>query len=262
MVEAARLLAVYLRIGILAELQYRANLYVQAFRSIVSLATGLAGLAVVFGHAQTLAGWRPADLMVVLGVYYVISGLIRAAIQPAMERLMEDVRNGTLDYVLTKPGDSLVLVSVRATAVWRLIDVGLGMAVIAYAVTRGDIRAGAMETGAFVVGLIAAAVIVWSFMVILATMSFWFVRLENILVIFQSMYEAGKWPVSIYPGWLRAVLTFVVPVAFAVTVPAGTLGGRTDPAMLGGAVALAAVLAVAARQFWFVGLRRYAGASA
>ena len=29
--------------------------------------------------------------------------------------------------------------------------------------------------------------------VILATFAFWFIKVENILVIFQSMYQAGRW---------------------------------------------------------------------
>lgn len=260
--ESFRLLRIFMRVSILADLQYRTNLYVQMFRSGLSLATGLVGLSVVFSHASNLAGWRPSDLLVVLGVYYLISGVVRFAIQPAMERLMADVRTGTFDYVLTKPGDSLLLVSVRATAIWRLVDVVLGGAVIGYAMTRGDTVVAPWDVAAFVVGLLAAIVTVYSFLVILSTLSFWFVRLENILVIFQSMYEAGRWPVEIYPGWLRAALTFVVPVAFAVTVPAGALTGRIGPEYLAGAVAIAIALAVVARQFWFVGLRHYAGASA
>jgi len=45
------------------------------------------------------------------------------------------------------------------------------------------------------------------------------VRVWNILVGFQGMDEAGCWPVDIYPPWPRAALTFVVPVAFAITAP-------------------------------------------
>ena len=98
---------------------------------------------------------------------------------------------------------------------------------------------------------------------ILATSAFWLVRVENILMIFQSMYEAGRWPVSIYPGWLRFALTFIVPVAFAVTVPAQALAGRLDvagPRRARGC--FAAALFTAARLFWQAGLRRYQGASA
>jgi ABC-2 type transport system permease protein len=64
----------------------------------------------------------------------------------------------------------------------------------------------------------------------------------NILVVFQSMYEAGRWPVSIYPQWLRWSLTVVVPVAFATTVPAQALAGRLTWQALLGAVTLAVTL--------------------
>ncbi len=110
--------------------------------------------------------------------------------------------------------------------------------------------------------LLAGGVIIYSFWLILATLSFWFVRVENILVIFQSMYEAGRWPVSLYPGWLRFGLTFIVPVAFATTVPAEALTGRLSWETLLGAVALAAVLLLVSRGFWRLGLRHYSGASA
>lgn len=37
---------------------------------------------------------------------------------------------------------------------------------------------------------------------------------------------AGCYPIGIYPGWLRGGLTFLAPLAFAVTVPAEALTGR------------------------------------
>ena len=76
------------------------------------------------------------------------------------------------------------------------------------------------------------------------------------------MYEAGRWPISLYPGWLRFGLTFLVPVAFATTVPAEALTGRLDTPTLFGALALAAALLVASRLFWRTGVRHYSGASA
>jgi ABC-2 type transport system permease protein len=105
-------------------------------------------------------------------------------------------------------------------------------------------------------------VIIYCFFLILATLSFWFVRIENILVIFQSMYEAGRWLVSLYPAWLRYGLTFVVPIAFATTIPAEALTNRLNLTTLLGAVGLALILLVISRIVWRVGLRHYSGASA
>jgi ABC-2 type transport system permease protein len=183
-------------------------------------------------------------------------------IRPSMERLMEGVRLGTLDFVLTKPVDSQLMVSVRQVDIWRLIDVVLGGAVVVFSVLRLGERIGPLQAGAFGLLLLAGVAIIYSFLLLLSTLAFWLVRLENILVIFGSMYEAGRWPVGIYPTGLRILLTFVVPVAFAVTIPVESLVDRLEPITLLGALALAVAFLLVSRWFWRLGLRHYTGASA
>jgi len=257
-----RLVWVFVRIGVMGELAYRVNFIVQLFQSLLGLGTALAGLAVVFSHTDTLGGWRPDELLALVGVYLLVGGAINLVIQPSMERLIESVREGTLDYVLTKPEDAQLLVSVQAVQIWKLVDVVLGTGVLIVALVRLREAVGPGQAAAFVVALLSGGAIVYSFWLILATCSFWFVRVENILVIFQSMYEAGRWPVSLYPQWLRFALTFLVPVAFATTVPAEALSGRLTAQTLLGAVTLAAALLIVSRLFWRVGIRYYSGASA
>jgi len=257
-----RLLWLHLRIGVLNELQYRANLGIQFLESFFVVVSTLVGLWFVFTKTDSLSGWRPSELLVVIGVYLIVGGLTRVVIQPSLTRFMEDVRLGTLDFALTKPVDAQVLASVRQVEVWKGIDVLFGLAILGIGMSRLGQTIGAGTAIAFVVALAAGVTIVASFLTILATCSFWFVRLQNIFVIFQSMFEAGRWPVGIYPPWLRATLTFLVPVGFAVTVPAEGLVGRLTWPTLLGAVALATVLPLVARRFWRVGIRHYSGASA
>jgi ABC-2 type transport system permease protein len=76
------------------------------------------------------------------------------------------------------------------------------------------------------------------------------------------VYQAGRWPVGIYPDWLRTGLTFLVPVAFAVTVPAEALLARLLPQTLLLTLALTIVMLAASRAFWKLGVRNYSGASA
>ena len=77
------------------------------------------------------------------------------------------------------------------------MDIFLGIAVLVALVRLGE-RVGWQQASLFGLALLCGAAIVYSFWLILATFSFWFVRVENILVIFQSMYQAGRWPVGIY----------------------------------------------------------------
>lgn len=257
-----RLLWTYFRVGALGELAYRANFFFQLFESLLELGTAVAGLAVIFTYTSTLGGWTPDQVLALVGVFFLMGGAIRMIIQPSMQQLIESVRDGTLDFSLVKPVDAQALSSIQRVEIWKLTDVGLGIGVLAVALARLGTRVGALHAAGFAAALIAGGVIVYSFWMILATSAFWLVRVENILMVFQSMYEAGRWPTSIYPGWLRFALTFIVPVAFAVTVPAQALAGRLTWQLLAGAWVFAAVLFVGARLFWKAGLRRYGGASA
>lgn len=256
-----RLVAAFLRIGVMGEAAYPANFLAHIVDSALELGTALAGLALIFAHTATLGGWRSEELVALVGVYFLVGGVIGLVIQPGMEQLTESVRDGTLDFTLAKPEDAQLLVSVWRVEIWKLVDVAMGLVVLGIALARLGQRVGIAQAAAFAAALLAGGVIVYSFWLILATTAFWLVRVENILVIFQSVYEAGRWPVGIYPAWLRFALTFLIPVAFAITVPAQALAGRLAWPLLAGAAAFAAVLFVAARLFWRSGVRHYSGAS-
>lgn len=257
-----RILWTFFRLGAMNELAYRVNFFTQIFQAVISLALALGGLAVVFSQTDTLAGWYPSELLALVGVYLIVGGLINLMIQPSMQRFMEDVRLGTLDFIILKPEDAQFLISVRQVEIWKLIDILMGVGVLVVALMQLGAQFGLSQAVAFGIALLAGATIVYSFWMMLATSAFWFVKTENILVIFQSMYQAGRWPVTIYPVWLQTILTFLVPIAFAVTVPAQALTGRLTGQTLALAVAVAVGLFLAARWFWRFGIRFYSGASA
>jgi ABC-2 type transport system permease protein len=257
-----RLLFVFFRVSVLNETAYRVNFFVQLFQSLLELGTALAGLGVVFSYTNNLSGWSPDEMLALVGVYFLIGGLISLVIQPGMSGLIDAVRDGTLDFTLTKPEDAQLLVSIQRVAFFSLIDFLMGLGVLVAALVQLGEKIGLGQAAAFVGMLLAGGVIVYSFWLFLASLSFWFVRVENLLEIFRSMYEAGRWPVSLYPGWLRFGLTFIVPVAFATTIPAEALSGRLTSLTLVEAIALAVVMFLLARLFLKLGLRRYSGASA
>ncbi len=260
--RALRLFGVYLRVGAMNELQYRANFVAQLVQSLIAAGTGLAVLALVFGQTSALAGWSQPELLAVMGVHILMGGVIGTLIQPNMQRLMTDVREGTLDFVLTKPEDAQVLVSVRDVRIWQVVDVVVGLVVLAVALAQLGGRAGPIEAAAFLVALLLGASTIYCFWMILTIGAFWIVRMDELHELFEGVYQSGRWPVGIYPGWLRIGLTFLVPIAFAVTVPAEALSGRLTPATLGLAAAFAVALFTFTRWFWRFGLRHYSGASA
>jgi len=256
-----KLAITYLRIGVLNEMQYRINFFIQLLQSFISVATGLIGLSLVFGQVTTLAGWSHSELLAVMGVHLLMGGVIRSIIQPNMERLMDDVRNGTLDFALTKPADAQTLISVREFRFWQLVDVIVGMIVISIAFLQFKSSLGVFQLLGFLAALIMGGIMLYSVWLMVTSISFWVIRVQDISNLFEGLYAAGRWPVGIYPDWLRTGLTFLVPVAFAVTVPAEALTNRLGGTSLLFALGMTVLFVLLARGLWLLGLSNYSGAS-
>jgi ABC-2 type transport system permease protein len=79
--------------------------------------------------------------------------------------------------------------------------------------------------------------------------------------VFNGLLQMARYPVALYPGWLRLALTWIVPAGMMTTVPAQALAGELALPMLMGSVDLAAALLAGASSLFRVGLRRYASAS-
>src|SRR5256712_609601 len=114
---------------------------------------------------------------------------------------------------------------------------------------------------AFVVALAAAGIVVYAIWVALMSLAFWFVSVENLSVLFDAVYEGARYPVTAYPGALRFVFVYLLPIAWTTTIPASALTGRLGPEIALAAAAVAALAFVLARLLWRAALRRYTGAS-
>jgi viologen exporter family transport system permease protein len=262
MLRPFRIAWLFTRIGVMNEVQYRANFFVQLFQSALALGTGLVVLALVFSHTEELKGWSHAELLCVMGIQILLGGVMRATIQPNMLRLIEEVRDGKLDYALTKPEDSQVLVSVREVRIWQLVDVVSGSIVVGVGAARLQANVGLMDAVGFVFLLLIGSVMLYCIWLVLATGAFWIVRMWFLTELFEGMYQTGRWPIGVYPGWLRYSMTYLVPIGFAITVPAEAVTSRLEWGTVVIAIAFGAALFAFARWFWSFGLRRYAGASA
>jgi ABC-2 type transport system permease protein len=257
-----KLAAVYLRLGVLNELQYRANFFVAVLQSLLAVGVGLVVLALVYSHTKELNGWTQSELLVVLGVQIFLGGVVHTVIQPNMQQFVDEVHDGKLDFALTRPEDAQVIVSLRALRLWQFVELITGGSVIGVGVSRLDTHVGIANALAFSALLVVGALLLYCFWLILSTGSFWLVHMWFLSDLFEGMYQVGRWPIGIYPGWLRYSMTYLVPIGFAITVPAEALTGRLEWRTVGVLCAFAVVLVAFTRWFWRFGLRRYSGASA
>lgn len=255
-----RLIRMFWLTALLAEMEYRINFVLAALNSLANLAGALFGLSLFFRNSSTLGGWTWHEALIVLGLFTTLNGLSAILLTPNLNRIVEHVREGTLDYVLLKPVDSQLWLSLRRFSPWGIPDLLFGLAVIGYGACSHGPGAAALPLA--VLPLLASLLILYSLWFILATTTVWFVQIYNVTEVLRSLLDAGRFPIDAFPtGVYRFVFTFVVPVAFLTSVPARALLGTATTTQLALALLVAAVLFVASRLFWRFALRFYTSAS-
>jgi len=196
------------------------------------------------------------------GVYYLVQGGVNVVFSPSFEKLMEHVRLGTLDFTLLKPANSQFLVSTRHFRIVRVVDFVFGASVVTVGLVMLGSAVTAWSALTFVITLLCGVACVYALLLTLVTLAFWFVKIDNILAIFWAFTDAGRFPIDLYPGWLRLTLATIVPIGIAVTVPAEAISGRLSIETFVAMLAAAAFSVTFSSWFWRRGLRSYTGASA
>ncbi len=278
--NVGRVLRALLRMNVVEELQYRANFVASLLGTVFWIAMALLTVALFFRHTAQLGGWDYWEVVVLLGVFNALTGVIEAVLRPGIGELADEVRSGKLDLVLTRPVDAQLYVSFRRLDLWRFADVAFGLMLAGYALVRVgrlpsllDLLAFVVTMGsavavvyaiwvalAFVVTMGSAVAVVYAIWVALMSLAFWFVAVENLSVLFDAVYEAARYPVSAYPGALRFVFVYLVPVAWTTTIPASALTGRLGVATALGAAGVGALALGLTRLLWRAALRRYTSA--
>jgi ABC-2 type transport system permease protein len=256
-----RIFREFFRACFVEELEYRSEFLGNLVSSFFGIGIAILTVNIFFYQTDQLGGWAYADVLVLLGVFNTLRGMIDFALRPNMPRLLEHVRRGTLDYILTKPVDSMFYVSFRHLVFWRLIDVLLGLGVIGYGLMVKRYIPSLFDVLIFLITIAASFVLIYSLWMMLMTTSFWVIRIDDLSFIFDSFFETARFPVGMYRGWMRVVLTYVLPAAVITNMPALSLLGKWNMATALIAVSLALVFLWLARRFWRFALRFYTSAS-
>jgi ABC-2 type transport system permease protein len=79
--------------------------------------------------------------------------------------------------------------------------------------------------------------------------------------VFDGLFQLARYPIGLYPGWARLLLTWVIPVGVITTLPAQALMGTVAFSDLLAAIGLAFGLYLGAGLMFKFNVKRYSSAS-
>src|SRR5262249_22502335 len=109
--------------------------------------------------------------------------------------------------------------------------------------------------------LAVSIAVLYTLWILVVSASFWVVRLDNLSYFLNSLFDFGRWPVSIFKGIYRLFFTLVIPLALMTTYPAEALLGRLSSSTAVMALLGAVAFTAFGRVVWTRALGRYTSAS-
>jgi ABC-2 type transport system permease protein len=255
------LISTFLKVNIQMSLAYRADMLFNILLNLMWMGWELLSLSIIFSNTQSLGGWGLGELIALLGVFRLVNTLMMAIVWPNTEKFNLSVRDGSLDYTLLQPANSMFLITFSRITVWRIWDLFLAFGLIAAGIRMAGDAATPASIAAFLLLTLSGTMVIYSLWIVLIAFTFWFTRFDNNVTIMQALLDAGRYPVSVYPVWLRVIVTYVIPIAVATTVPLQALRGELNPVQILMFLGIAFGSFLLATRVWNVGIKRYSGAS-
>lgn len=257
----ARLYLAFAKNSFLNALEYRLSFTIWSVATICYAVVYVASVQIIFGHVQTIGGWRMEQMLVLAATVMIVDGIVESIFGENMNALSGLINRGELDFVLSKPVNTRFYVSTRKFDWDPLVQVAIGGGLMWYAVgllAQPITWHGALLYAALVV---CACLIAYSLWFIIISATFYAGRLNNVGHLYYNLFEVARIPTDIFRGALRIGLTFVLPVAFIAMVPSQALMGLLSPTFALTAFAMTAGLLILSHLFWKLALTKYSSAS-
>jgi ABC-2 type transport system permease protein len=243
-------------LSIKRSLTYRTNLVFGLLMALSMTIASLVTVMAVYAQVDSLAGWTRNEMLVVIGCYQMLGGMLATFIEPNVRWFDERVKKGELDEILLKPVSSLYLATLGSQAPLGLGGVFLGLFVTAIGVRDHFALTNAL-TGAM--ALVSAFAVLWATRVLVMLLSLWAPSL-SFDVMYDAIWQFGRYPIEIYKQPLRSVFTFIIPIGLATTVPALALT-QGMAALTGLSVVAGIGMVLLVKMLWSRSLRRYTSAT-
>ena len=249
------------RSNVIREVEFRSNFILGLLRQLVWLGIFIFTIEIIFQQTESLAGWSQAEVLIVLALSRLIEGLMNTLFTDNIMSIPPAVQRGTFDFYLTKPVPVQFYTTLRDASIYSLGNVVAGIVLLGYALTQLPSAPLLLSSLAGVALAVMGIVIFYSLLMTVVSFVFFLERLEALWGFVHLFSEPLTVPFDIFPRYPRLAITYLLPLAFVVFVPAQALTGHLAWWQFPVAVLITLFLLLLSNAMWRAGLRRYTSAS-
>lgn len=244
------------RIKILME--YRVNFLIGSTSTIFMQAAGLLAVWVVMNQIPNLDGWSLPEILLIYGLITLAKSINHMFADNLWTLGRDYIRTGTFDRFLVRPINPLFHLLADRFCHDGIGNFLVGLLLIIVAAPQLPIVWDAPAIVYLAIMVLSGGFIFIALNLITSVSGFWLMDSVPVTRVIFEMHEFAKYPLTIYPRAIGALLTLLIPYGFASFYPASHLLGReVAPVLAWGAPLVAMILMIVGMGVWRFGLRHY-----
>jgi ABC-2 type transport system permease protein len=239
-----RVYSSYIKISFSTAAAYRADFF---FISIMMMLRNLLIpllTALIYMGGASIPGWTLEEALMIQSVFMLCTGICAPFFNNMIWITMQQIREGTYDMILLKPGSAAFL---TAASAFDISNIGLllgGVAMFIYSIFNLPYFPGLLNWLQFALLGFMGICMTLGCILIMTASTFKWVGNGRIFEINEAITMFGRYPGTVFSNILQGRNTFIIPVAMMGYFPAAAIMGRADAHMMLAIIPCLAFLAI------------------
>jgi len=242
-------------------LEFRLDFFFRVFMDGLWYVMNLAFFSLLYLHTPMLGGWDEAQVRIFAAGLFVMDAVHMTLFSNNAFWLPTFVNRGDLDYHLLRPVSSLFFLSMRDFAVNSFLNLLMALGILLWALNAYPGALPLENLVAYGLALPLGMAIHYSLLMLFIVPVFWLHGSSGLRDFYYVLDRFVGRPDGLWTGWMRRVLTTLLPLALVVSFPTRAL---VEPEPWGHVLHLAIAAAASFALLvllWRRGLRAYSSAS-
>ena len=206
-------------------MEFRVNFFFKTIIYFGWAGLGLFSIHLIFGQINTIGNWNKDKIMLLTIVFYVCNAFFKAALHNNLIEMPRYIRDGNMDFLLTKPINTRFFVSVRyfnfahipRLILFLLLTLKISLTLNPHLEVT-ELFYAFMLSCFGILGM-------YSLIFIISCFAFWKPRVWNLFALVSEFENLAQYPYDIFKGFLKYIVTLLPLAAFA-SIPTKFLLGE------------------------------------
>lgn len=249
-----------IRMTLMTQMEYRANNFFYVLGSFSWAIISIFMQKYLFDEIITIRGWDFGNFMMLNAIYnFSFSFFLMFSWNSIYWQFRPAVREGKLDQDLLRPVSAQMMLRLGLFDLNGFMHLFPSTAILVISLQNGVFSFTILNIFIAVLLFILGQYILNSMLFLFYSIVFWVTSAEHISDVFWTFEGTSKYPLEIFPKYLRVFFLTLIPIGFLAYIPTKALLGQLSSLSIVYAIVFVIIIRLACNGIWKAGLKRYEG---